>query len=282
MPVGRRDLAWFSPDPRAVLPAGGVHVSRSLRRVLGRFEVTTDRRFEDVVRACGDPSRPHGWIDERIVAAYTTLHRLGWAHSVEVWRDGALAGGLYGVAVGALFAAVAGRWGRLDLLVNNAGVFPPGLPLEDLAPADWRAALETNLTGAFLCTQAAFRMMKAQTPRGGRIINNGSISAQTPRPNAAAYTASKHAMAGLTKAAALEGRAFDIAVGQIDIGNAATEMTGPMAAGVLQANGTVAPEARTDAANAARLVAMMAALPLDANVLQATVIATAMPFVGRG
>ena len=185
-------------------------------------------------------------------------------------------------AVGALFAAVAGRWGRLDLLVNNAGVFPPGLPLEDLAPADWRAALETNLTGAFLCTQAAFRMMKAQTPRGGRIINNGSISAQTPRPNAAAYTASKHAMAGLTKAAALEGRAFDIAVGQIDIGNAATEMTGPMAAGVLQANGTVAPEARTDAANAARLVAMMAALPLDANVLQATVIATAMPFVGRG
>jgi leucyl/phenylalanyl-tRNA--protein transferase len=105
MPVGRRDLAWFSPDPRAVLPAGGVHISRSLRRVLGRFEVTTDRRFEDVVRACGDPSRPHGWIDERIVAAYTALHRLGWAHSVEVWQDGALAGGLYGVAVGSLFAA---------------------------------------------------------------------------------------------------------------------------------------------------------------------------------
>ncbi len=105
MPVGRRDLAWFSPDPRAVLPAGGVHVSRSLRRVLGRFEITTDRQFEEVVRACGDPARPHGWIDERIVAAYTTLHRLGWAHSVEVWRDGALAGGLYGVAIGAFFAA---------------------------------------------------------------------------------------------------------------------------------------------------------------------------------
>jgi NAD(P)-dependent dehydrogenase (short-subunit alcohol dehydrogenase family) len=185
-------------------------------------------------------------------------------------------------AVGALFAAVVERWGRLDLLVNNAGIFPPALPLEEIGPDDWRAAVEVNLTGAFLCTQAAFRIMKAQTPRGGRIINNGSISAHTPRPNAAAYTATKHAMTGLTKAAALEGRAFDIAVGQIDIGNAATEMTGPMAAGVLQADGSVAPEARTDAAHAARLVALMAALPLDANVLQAMVIATAMPFVGRG
>jgi NAD(P)-dependent dehydrogenase (short-subunit alcohol dehydrogenase family) len=185
-------------------------------------------------------------------------------------------------AVQALFAATAGRYGRLDLLFNNAGVFTPGVPLEDLPATQWRQALEINLTGAFLCTQQAFRMMKAQQPRGGRIVNNGSISAHAPRPHSVAYTASKHAMTGLTKAAALDGRAHDIAVGQIDIGNAATDLSAGMATGMPQPDGSVRPEARMDAGHAARAVLHMASLPLDANVLFMTVMATKMPFVGRG
>ena len=185
-------------------------------------------------------------------------------------------------AVQALFAATAGRFGRLDLLFNNAGVFTPGVPLEDLPATQWRQAVEINLTGAFLCTQQAFRMMKAQQPRGGRIVNNGSISAHAPRPHSVAYTASKHALTGLTKAAALDGRAHDIAVGQIDIGNAATDLSAGMATGMPQPDGSVRPEARMDAEHAARAVLHMASLPLDANVLFMTVMATKMPFVGRG
>lgn len=185
-------------------------------------------------------------------------------------------------SVQALFSDIAQHFGRLDLLFNNAGVFTAGVPLEDLPVAAWRAAVDTNLTGAFLCTQHAFRLMKAQQPRGGRIINNGSISAHTPRPNSVAYTATKHAMSGLTKAAALDGRAFDIAVGQIDIGNAATDMTTAMAQGMLQADGSVRSEARMDVQHVADAVVHMAGLPLNANVLFMTVMATGMPFVGRG
>ena len=185
-------------------------------------------------------------------------------------------------SVGALYATIAQHYGRLDLLFNNAGVFTAGLPLEDLPLEAWHAAVNTNLTGAFLCLREAFRLMKAQSPRGGRIVNNGSISAQTPRPNSIAYTATKHAMNGLTKSAALDGRAFDIAVGQIDIGNAATDMTSAMAQGMPQADGSVKPEARMDVQHVADAVVAMARLPLNANVLNMTVMATGMPFVGRG
>jgi NAD(P)-dependent dehydrogenase (short-subunit alcohol dehydrogenase family) len=185
-------------------------------------------------------------------------------------------------AVAALFDAAVGRFGRVDLLFNNAGVFTVGASLEDLPLEQWRAAVDTNLTGSFLCTRQAFRVMKAQTPRGGRIINNGSISAHAPRPGSAAYTATKHAITGLTKAAALDGRAHDIAVGQIDIGNAASEMTSAMPRGVPQADGTLRPEPVMDVRHAADAVVHMARLPLEANVLFMTVMATKMPFVGRG
>ncbi len=181
-----------------------------------------------------------------------------------------------------LFARAADAFGRVDLLFNNAGIGAPPIPLEELTFEQWRAVVDTNLTGAFLCTQAAFRIMKGQQPRGGRIINNGSISAHTPRPNSAPYTATKHAISGLTKATALDGRQHDIACGQIDIGNAATEMTAPMVQGVAQADGRVAPEPRVDVEHVARAVVYMAGLPLDANVLTMTVMATKMPFVGRG
>ena len=185
-------------------------------------------------------------------------------------------------SVARLFAEVQARFGRLDLLFNNAGIFNAGAPLEDLPVQAWREAVDINLTGAFLCTQQAFRLMKAQTPRGGRIINNGSISAHAPRPHAVGYTATKHAMTGLTKAAALEGRAHDIAVGQIDIGNAVTDMTAGMATGMLQADGSRRPEARMDVLHVANAVLHMARLPLEANVLFMTVMATGMPYVGRG
>ncbi len=185
-------------------------------------------------------------------------------------------------SVAALFDAAVQRFGRLDLLFNNAGIFPSGGSLEDLPLAQWRAAVDTNLTGVFLCTQHAFRVMKAQSPRGGRIINNGSISAHAPRPGSVAYTATKHAVTGLTKTAALDGRAYDIAVGQIDIGNAATDMTEAMRKGVRQADGTLKPEAVMDVQHAADAVVHMARLPLEANVLFMTVMATKMPFVGRG
>jgi len=185
-------------------------------------------------------------------------------------------------SVAALFAAAKTRFGRLDLLFNNAGMGAPPLPMEDLSFAQWQAVVGANLTGAFLCTQAALRMMKAQTPQGGRIINNGSISAHTPRPNSAPYTATKHAITGLTKSTALDGRAFHIACGQIDIGNAATAMTATAHEGLPQPDGRIAPEPRMDLNEAARAVAYMASLPLDANVLFMTVMATTMPYVGRG
>ena len=181
-----------------------------------------------------------------------------------------------------LFAKTKEAFGRLDLLFNNAGISGRAIPLEDLPYETWKAIVDTNLTGAFLCTQEAFKIMKAQEPRGGRIVNNGSISAHSPRPNSAPYTASKHGVTGLTKATSLDGRPYDIACGQIDIGNAATKMTGRMAKGVAQANGTVAVEPRMDVADVARAVVYMASLPLDANVQFMTVMATKMPFVGRG
>jgi NAD(P)-dependent dehydrogenase (short-subunit alcohol dehydrogenase family) len=186
------------------------------------------------------------------------------------------------VAVQALFAAAHDRFGRLDLLFNNAGVALRGVQLEDVTIDEWRSIVDVNVTGAFLCTQQAFRLMKKQQPQGGRIINNGSISAHAPRPHSAPYTATKHAITGLTKSTALDGRRYNIACGQIDIGNAATEMTATMEAGVPQANGTTAAEPRLDVAHVVRAVLYMASLPLDANVQFMTVMATKMPFVGRG
>jgi NAD(P)-dependent dehydrogenase (short-subunit alcohol dehydrogenase family) len=185
-------------------------------------------------------------------------------------------------AVAALFDGVRSTFGRLDLLVNNAGSNAPRVPLEEVAYADWQAVVGANLTGAFLCTQQAFALMKSQRPRGGRIINNGSLSAHTPRPDSAPYTATKHAVTGLTKATALDGRSHDIACGQIDIGNAATPMTARMADGVAQADGSVRPEPTIDVEHVARAVVYMAGLPLEANVPFMTVMATGMPFVGRG
>jgi NAD(P)-dependent dehydrogenase (short-subunit alcohol dehydrogenase family) len=185
-------------------------------------------------------------------------------------------------AVTALFEATCEKFGRLDLLFNNAGVGAPGVPVEELSFAQWQAVVNANLTGVFLCTQQAVKLMKAQKPQGGRIINNGSISASAPRPNSAPYTATKHAVTGLTKSTALDGRPFDIACGQIDIGNAATDMTLRALEGLPQADGRIAPEPRMDLDEAARAVAYMASLPLSANVLFMTVMATKMPFVGRG
>ncbi len=185
-------------------------------------------------------------------------------------------------SVRALFQRTKEVFGRLDVLFNNAGTNAPAVPLEELALEDWRTVIDTNLTGVFLCTQEAFRMMKTQTPRGGRIINNGSVSAQVPRPNSAPYTAAKHAITGLTKSTALDGRAFNIACGQIDIGNAETALSSRMKKGVLQANGSVAAEAMIDVRHVADAVLYMANLPLEANVLTMTVMATGMPLVGRG
>ena len=184
--------------------------------------------------------------------------------------------------VARLFAEIGKRFGRLDLLVNNAGTSAPATHIEDIPFETWNAMVGANLTGAFLCTQGAFRMMKAQSPQGGRIINNGSISATTPRPRSAPYAATKHAITGLTKSSALDGRAFNIACGQIDIGNASTEMTRAMATGVLQADGSTAIEPTIDVSIVAKAVLHMASLPLEANVLTMTVMATTMPFVGRG
>ncbi len=185
-------------------------------------------------------------------------------------------------SVRALFARTQEAFGRLDLLFNNAGINAPGIPLEDLSYEQWKSVVDINLTGAFLCTQEAFKIMKGQHPRGGRIINNGSISAHVPRPNSVPYTATKHAITGLTKCTSLDGRKYDIACGQIDIGNAATELTARMAKGVPQANGSVAIEPLMDVAHVASAVLSMARLPLDANVQFMTIMATKMPFVGRG
>lgn len=186
------------------------------------------------------------------------------------------------VSVRTLFAKVREEYGRLDLLFNNAGVFTSAALLEELSLENWNSVIATNLTGAFLCTQEAFRIMKDQEPRGGRIINNGSISAYVPRPRSAAYTASKHAITGLTKSTSLDGRQYDIACGQIDVGNASTEPMERMKQGALQANGTVAVEPTIDPAEVGRAVAYMASLPLDANVQFMTIMATKMPYIGRG
>jgi NAD(P)-dependent dehydrogenase (short-subunit alcohol dehydrogenase family) len=185
-------------------------------------------------------------------------------------------------SVRALFDACVERHRRVDLLFNNAGSGAPARDPDEIPLAEWQAVVDVNLTGAFLCTREAFRVMRRQRPRGGRIINNGSISAHAPRPRSTAYTATKHAITGLTKATALDGRAYDIACGQIDIGNAATDLTERMADGVLQPDGSVRPEPRMDAADVGRAVSYMAGLPLDANVAAMTVMATRMPFVGRG
>jgi NAD(P)-dependent dehydrogenase (short-subunit alcohol dehydrogenase family) len=205
-------------------------------------------------------------------------------------RSGAAPGSALAVAtdvtqpasVRSLFTRVQDTFGRLDLLVNNAGVFGRPGPLEDLSYDEWRTVVDTNLTGAFLCAQAAFRAMKDQAPQGGRIINNGSLSAHVPRPHAIAYTASKHAVTGLTKAISLEGRPYRIACGQIDVGNAATDMTTAIGHGVRQADGSIVAEPVMDVAHAASAVLYMASLPLDANVQFMTVMATKMPFIGRG
>jgi NAD(P)-dependent dehydrogenase (short-subunit alcohol dehydrogenase family) len=185
-------------------------------------------------------------------------------------------------SVRAAFENTRRTFGRLDVLFNNAGISAPGVPLEELSFEQWRSVVDTNLTGAFLCTQQAFQLMKAQSPRGGRIINNGSISAYAPRPNSIAYTATKHAITGLTKSTSLDGRKYDIACSQIDIGNAATEMTARMANGVPQANGELMVEPSLDVDHVARAVVYMAGLPLDANVQFMTLMATKMPFIGRG
>ena len=185
-------------------------------------------------------------------------------------------------SVETLFSAIHQRLGRLDVLFNNAGTGAPAVPLDELSVDDWHAVVATNLTGAFLCTRQAFALMKRQMPWGGRIINNGSLSAHTPRPHSAPYTATKHAITGLTKSTSLDGRAFDIACGQIDIGNADTRMAGPMRTGVVQADGSTAREPTIDVEHVAHAVVYMATLPLDANVQFMTVMATKMPFVGRG
>jgi NADP-dependent 3-hydroxy acid dehydrogenase YdfG len=185
-------------------------------------------------------------------------------------------------SVAGLFAAVRDRWGRIDLLMNNAGTFGPSGSLDEIAVEDWASTVTTNLTGAFLCAREAFAAMRAQQPQGGRIINNGSISAHTPRPGSAAYTATKHAITGLTKSISLDGRPYDIACGQIDIGNAATDMTSGISVGARQADGTVRPEPTFDPAHVADAVLLMARLPLEANVQFMTIAATKMPFVGRG
>ena len=228
-----------------------------------------------------------------------TLLAAGWQEAAAGRREHALRETLSGVArpedalavpadvtvpesVAGLFGTVQRQWGRVDLLINNAGVFGPVGGVDEISWADWRRVVDTNLSGAFLCAHHAVRIMKAQTPRGGRIINNGSISAHTPRPGSAAYTATKHAITGLTKSISLDGRAFGIACGQIDIGNAATDMTQHMERGMPQADGSVAPEPTFDAQHVAEAVLCMASLPLDANVQFLTITATTMPFIGRG
>jgi NAD(P)-dependent dehydrogenase (short-subunit alcohol dehydrogenase family) len=228
-------------------------------------------------------------------AVSRALHGCGWSVVLAGRRVGKLAETAEGTdmvpvaadvtdpaAVHSLFGQVRDQFGRLDLLFNNAGSGAPPVPFDELTLEQWNTVVGVNLTGPFLCAQHAFRIMRSQQPRGGRIINNGSISAHSPRPNSAPYTATKHAITGLTKSLSLDGRTWDIACGQIDIGNAATEMTARMVNGVPQANGTVMPEPRVDVRHVADAVVYMASLPLDANVQFMTVMATKMPFVGRG
>lgn len=245
----------------ALVTGGGAGLGRAMAEALGEagWTVVVCGRRESVLAEAVEAIRSKGGSGDAIRAD------IGDPRSVET-----------------LFGEIERRHGRLDLLVNNAGTNVPAVPIEDISFEQWNTILAANLTGAFLCTQGAFRLMKRQTPRGGRIINNGSISATTPRPNSAPYTATKHAIAGLTKSTALDGRPFDIACGQIDIGNAASDMTARMSSGVLQADGRVASEPTMDPAHVAAAVVHMASLPLEANILTMTVMATKMPFVGRG
>jgi NAD(P)-dependent dehydrogenase (short-subunit alcohol dehydrogenase family) len=224
--------------------------------------VFAGRRLDALHKAIAGAGDPFGDIAERALAV-----------SADVGKPDSVA---------ALFAALKSRFGRLDLLFNNAGMGAPAVPIDELPFEKWQAVVDANLTGSFLCIQQAFRIMKAQQPRGGRIINNGSISAYAPRPMSIAYTATKHAVSGLTRTAALDGRAHDIAVGQLDIGNAASEMTERMVAGVPQADGSMKPEPRMPLKSVSDALLTMANLPLDSNVLFMTVMATKMPFVGRG
>ncbi|MBW9064112.1 SDR family oxidoreductase [Rhizobium herbae] len=246
----------------ALVTGGGTGVGRGIAEALsaeGFTVVITGRRAEVLEKAAGDMASQTGGTVRAVRADIGDPN-----------------------AVARLFEAIRTEFGRLDLLVNNAGSNVPPVPVEEVTFEQWSGILAANLTGAFLCTQQAFRLMKAQAPRGGRIINNGSISAQAPRPNSAPYTATKHAITGLTKSTALDGRQYDIACGQIDIGNAATDMTSKMSSGVLQANGETASEPTIPVNHIADAVVYMASLPLEANVLTMTVMATKMPLVGRG
>ena len=238
-------------------------------------------------RACATALLHDGW---RVVFAGRRVDRLQSAIAAAGDPFGDIASRALAIgvdvsdeaAVAALFDAVRSRYGRLDLLFNNAGIFLPGATPDELSAADWRRAVDTNFNGAFFCLSQAFRLMREQHPQGGRIVNNGSISAHAPRPGSIAYTATKHAITGLTRAAALDGRAFDIAVGQIDIGNVASDMTDAMARGVPQADGSIRVEPRMDMESVVATFMAMARLPLTANVLFMTVMATKMPYVGRG
>jgi NAD(P)-dependent dehydrogenase (short-subunit alcohol dehydrogenase family) len=245
----------------AMVTGGGTGIGRSSALALaknGYSIVITGRRKEPLDETAAD-------IEKLGVKALAVIADVGKPADVDM-----------------LFAKTKQTFGRLDVLFNNAGMSAPGVPLEDLPFETWKAVVDVNLTGVFLCTQAAFRIMKDQDPRGGRIINNGSISAHAPRPNSIAYTSTKHAVTGLTKTTSLDGRKYDIACGQIDIGNAITELAARMAKGVPQADGSIKAEAMMDVDHVGQSVAFMASMPLESNVLFLTVMATKMPFVGRG
>ena len=251
----------MSTDKFALITGGGLGVGKASALALARAGwnvALAGRRLDPLAAAARE---------------IEAMGRRSFAHSCDVGDPDAVA---------ALFAAVEKEFGRLDLLFNNAGVNAPGVPMEDLTYAQWKMVVDANLTGAFLCAQGAIRLMKRQTPRGGRIINNGSISAHAPRPNSAPYTATKHAITGLTKSIALDCRQFDIACGQIDIGNALTEMAFRMTTGVPQADGRIAIEPTIDPREVGEAVLHMASLPLSTNILTMTIMATKMPFVGRG
>jgi NADP-dependent 3-hydroxy acid dehydrogenase YdfG len=245
----------------AVVTGAGSGLGRCIARALlgAGWRVAVAGRREHTLR---ETIEPGAWLPQSALAIPT-----------DITVDEAVAG---------LFEAVDRRWGRVDLLVNNAGVFGPAGAVDEISAAQWQQIVNTNLTGAFLCAHHAVRRMKAQTPMGGRIINNGSISAHSPRPASVGYTATKHAITGLTKSISLDGRGYAIACGQIDIGNAATEMTEDLSRGALQADGSIAPEPTFDARHAADAVLYMASLPLDTNVQFLTITATRMPFIGRG
>ena len=251
----------MSVEKFALVTGGGAGIGRAAALALAKAGwnvALTARRLEPL---------------DKVKAEVEALGRRALAHPCDVGDPNAVDG---------LFAAVKAAFGRLDLLFNNAGAGAPAIPFEDLSYEQWKTVVDANLTGSFLCAQGAFRMMKAQTPQGGRIINNGSISASAPRPFSAPYTATKHAVTGLTKSLSLDGRKYDIACGQIDIGNALTEMAYKMTQGVPQADGRIAVEPTMDPAEVGAAIVHMASLPLSANILTMTIMATKMPFVGRG